>query len=311
MNSNSIGIAYKVRTNGNSNPQYKRLEFIHYTQQKKIFNNKLGFIDSKNMKDHLIEYKVFNMKADSAYVFISDIYDGNISSIDFERDCTERYPPIMNMIRGISSLHKYSIYHGNLKPENVLYKKIHIRDEFQYELFIGDYIKHEIYFNLVRNLSSYQFMSPEMICNKEISTSTDIWSLGCLIYYIFGKKQSPFNATNQRRLLYQILSRNFKKLHHETSYFINELMEKILIVNPLNRLKIEDIENEINSIYIYIYNAISFCVGLNDVKSIDVDKFVIMNPDNVTYLIENNISIVDENRLNNICDRKGILYVYI
>lgn len=64
-------------------------------------------------------------------------------------------------------------------------------------------------------------------------------------------------------------------------------------------------------VYIYIYNAISFCVGLNDVKSIDVDKFVIMNPDNVTYLIENNISIVDENRLNNICDRKGILYVYI
>ena len=110
------------------------------------------------------------------------------------------------ILLGIDYLHSNNIIHRDIKPENILLKKDQIK--------IGD-------LGSVKNLNESVarsfvgtplYMSPEMIRFKEnkrinITTKTDIWSIGLVIYELLTFKRL-FKQTNSKKLMDEILEFN-------------------------------------------------------------------------------------------------------
>lgn len=84
---------------------------------------------------------------------------------------------LKEIVSSLQVLHHLSIYNCNINPHNILIDNLN-------HIYLSDYL-----INTIRSfsdipLSSLKYLSPEEIENKEIKDKSDIWSIGCLIYYI-------------------------------------------------------------------------------------------------------------------------------
>lgn len=142
----------------------------------------------------------------------------------------------------ISDLHQLSIVHGNIKPSNIL-----ITVENKY--LLSDYFQNQLYIdsneNNLHDINDKRYLSPEMIQGKEYNTKTDIWSLGCLIYFILSKGKHLFSESIQLSLFYNITNCTHESLKMEKySDEINELLNKLICKEEEKRLNIEEVIEE-------------------------------------------------------------------
>ena len=59
---------------------------------------------------------------------------------------------------------------------------------------------------LLENCGSLAFCSPEIICNKPHSLSTDVWSLGIVLYTILTKRM-PFVTSTWDQTVFNIVNK--------------------------------------------------------------------------------------------------------
>lgn len=134
------------------------------------------------------------------------------------------------------------VMHRDLKPANIFV------DE-NYNLKLGD-------LGLGRDFSSQTmeafsrvgtplYMSPEVLQGSGYDFKCDVWSLGC-IGYEFCALQNPFKDETKKMSLYdlfqKIISADFKPLSNSRySAELLYIIDQMLIVNPAERVKIEDV----------------------------------------------------------------------
>lgn len=99
----------------------------------------------------------------------------------------------------------------------------------------------------IKHFNNYQ--SPEILRGKEFNESTDMWSIGCLIYYIFNGGIPPFHSNNGLDLLEKIHIGKYNKIKHN---LINNIIAKLLRKNPKSRLLPSELMIELKCIYKYI-----------------------------------------------------------
>ena len=79
-----------------------------------------------------------------------------------------------------------------------------------------------------------QYVSPELLKDKQAGTSSDLWALGCIIYQMLAGKY-PFQAPNEYLTFQQILNCKYEFPDH-FSENAKDIIQKLLQLDPMQRL---------------------------------------------------------------------------
>ncbi|CAG9332088.1 unnamed protein product [Blepharisma stoltei] len=148
-------------------------------------------------------------------------------------DVARKY--FLQTVIGIQFLHQNQIVHRDIKPENILLDingNVKICD-FGW-CFKGDEARSTF-------CGTLDYMAPEMVLGKKHSFELDIWALGVLLYEML-HGESPFNAARENEKVQQIISCN-PRYATFVSDAAKDLMQKLLKVEPTERMPINDILN--------------------------------------------------------------------
>ena len=150
-------------------------------------------------------------------------------------------------IQAINALHKKNIIHRDIKPENILIDN----DD---NALLSDYgIATHCKEGEKRNTycGTDEYLAPEVIRGKKYDEKIDIWAIGILIYECaspLGK--TPFNKLDflQRtddNKEYIIKNDKDLKIKYDKDFdpLAKNLIEKIIKINPIDRLSIDEILN--------------------------------------------------------------------
>lgn len=149
--------------------------------------------------------------------------------------------PIKEVAQCLEDLHAtLDEPHTNLKPSNIL-----ITNEYHY--LLSDYCLYSLDNpNCMRPIEDYEYYSPEVIKGCEYQKSSDIWSMGCIFYYLLTDK-SPFYADNLFMLFNNIVNCRYSLNNIQDGKW-KSLISKLLQFMPSSRLSINDVVNEIDNI---------------------------------------------------------------
>lgn len=140
------------------------------------------------------------------------------------------------IISAISYCHQYGVAHRDLKPENILIDKFpHIKIS---DFGLCGYIKNT---QLMKTFcGSPCYCSPECLCRVQYDGRlSDVWSLGVVLFAII-TGEHPWNISNTSIMLRQILKGVFNVPNY-VSKDCKDLIVRMLKVNPIDRIKVEDI----------------------------------------------------------------------
>lgn len=108
----------------------------------------------------------------------------------FDAACTRFYSG--EILRALEHLHDLNIMHRDLKPENILLdENMHIKvadfgcSKITEQPDTSNKTAEEINDSRPRSNSfvgTAQYVSPELLTDKSVTSSSDLWALGCIIY---------------------------------------------------------------------------------------------------------------------------------
>jgi len=215
----------------------------------------------KNITDpdilKLYDFGVGADKYQGKYCYeISDFAEGGdlFAVANFKEKYTKDFiennivPEILN---GIGKLHKFKIYHCDLKPSNIFFK-----DSNQTDLLIGDYGSAKAFdietLSEIRKTSTIKgteaYLAPEQL-RGIISEKNDYYSLGIILLHLLYPEQ--FASDNNMR---QVDKQKFEKIverqynsrpvvDFNPSYKrLNNLIEGLTIINHINRFGKYEVE---------------------------------------------------------------------
>ncbi|KAG9148601.1 hypothetical protein Leryth_017364 [Lithospermum erythrorhizon] len=151
---------------------------------------------------------------------------------------------IRQISQGLKALHKASIVHRDLKPENCLFlnkqesSPLKIMD-FGLSSVVEDDFSHPV----VGLFGSVDYVSPEALSRQKITTKTDIWSLGVILYILLSG-YPPFFAPSNQQKQQMIMSGHFsfyEATWKNISSSAKQLISDLLKVNPEMRPSAEQI----------------------------------------------------------------------
>lgn len=151
---------------------------------------------------------------------------------------------ILEIATGLDYLFSHNYVHLDIKPENIIIKKIKpvrikIIDLAFCKKINNSHNKLEYY------LGTIGYCAPEILLHKRYCHNSDIWSLGILLFILF-KKCDAFgrdynnyveNIKNYNNFDY--IKKNFSK----DDEIVSDLLCNMLVKNPTNRYSIRDVLN--------------------------------------------------------------------
>ena len=165
-------------------------------------------------------------------------------------------------IQAINNLHKKKIIHRDIKPENILIDN-------EDNALLSDYgIATHCKEGETRNTycGTDEYLAPEVIRGEKYDEKIDIWAIGILIYECVSPLgKTPFNKIDflqrtEDNKEYIIKNDKDLKIQYDKDFdpLAKNLIEKIIKINPVDRLPIEEILNHIffNNINLDIKNEL-------------------------------------------------------
>lgn len=227
------------------------------------------------LHEHVIQEISSYYSSLNLIVIQMDYYsEGSLDDIDvkiFFNDIGYRHV-LGDICLGLHELHSFNIPHNNLKPSNVLLKgdnKYLITDYCKNILYDGDDI-------IIPTASTFEYLSPEVIKGEEPTIYSDMWSYGCLMYYIYTGK-TPFYSPSFFELTMNIVKGEYIDLSDDIDDPVNKLLSQLLCINPEDRLSTNKVYKSIPELDGFVSRTASMCSSraLSIAQSNpDVDKVI-------------------------------------
>ena len=209
-------------------------------------NNKNLILDEINIQSKIAHpniIRLFNYFKDKKNIYLILEFASKGTLFDYIHyknglDEPEAFYYFIQAVNSVSFLHKNKIIHRDIKPENLLINSNNILKlcDFGWSVYLHNNKR-------VTFCGTVEYMAPEIVKNEGYDFSIDVWSLGVLLYELI-HSHSPFvvKDLNVNEIENNILSKElrFKK---GVSLECRDLIEKLLIKDAKNRIKIEDIYN--------------------------------------------------------------------
>lgn len=215
---------------------------------KKVLSEVISELREINSKRNENLMSINLLKNEDDYLYIKTYYyDINLFCINPEESGI--YDILLGICNGIKELNEYDKYHGNLKRSNIFIdedKKVILSDYLLLKLYKGS--------EKIRNVESLDdicYISYEELLNLEIDKSVDIWLFGCIFYYLL-KNENIFKGKNVLETMNNIRDCKYERFVGEFSEEYNNLLEKLIVKDINNRLKIDELIIELKSIKLLI-----------------------------------------------------------
>ena len=194
VGSGSFGTVYKVEKDNNIYAAKVFSESFVLSEYKNDRNRITNEIDTLKMvnSDNLVKYyDDFEYVIESGlktHIIIMEFVTGKkitdaIENIEDEKQLVDLFKNILNAVK---QLHSYGIIHRDLKPDNIL-----ITSDGKIKIIDYGLVKLIDFSSITRTgdrVGSPMFMSPEQISDsKHITSRSDIYSLGVILYLMFTK----------------------------------------------------------------------------------------------------------------------------
>ena len=244
----AFGEVWKV-THENS----KKVYCVKILSKRDIFEQKLINQINKEISimyniNHPYSIKLYNHFEDNdkLYLIMEPASNGNLYSF-IENNKNQKIKSnetikkiIIQTIEIIKYLHSLNIIYRDIKPENLLLDKDN-------NIKLCDY-GWATYITPGKFLTVYcgtpEYVSPEMLKKYAYNEKVDIWGIGVLIFeLVFGYAPFASSFNEDRYNNIKAGKINWPKELGEDYTLLKDLIEKILKVNPNERISLEQIEN--------------------------------------------------------------------
>lgn len=132
--------------------------------------------------------------------------------------------------KAIGFAHRKGVIHRDIKPSNILFKQ-------QGSVKVSDFGIARVALMLGINTTSARYLSPEQIKAEPITTSTDVYSLGLVLYEMI-TGYSPFDAKTEVEISIQQVNqtpKSFTELGIKVPLELEEVVMRSLNKNPNKR----------------------------------------------------------------------------
>ncbi|XP_065094162.1 3-phosphoinositide-dependent protein kinase 1-like isoform X2 [Ochlerotatus camptorhynchus] len=174
----------------------------------------------------------------------------------FDVECVRYYSA--QILHAMEQMHAHSIIHRDLKPENILLdEKLHVMiadfgssriDDNKKDNFSSDEVDEsasesdEQSSKPHRKRGSFvgtaQYVSPEILKGRDSTVASDLWSFGCMVYQMVAGFP-PFQGPNDY-LIFQKITKLDLTFPNDFDHVAADLIGKILVLNPQNRIGVQD-----------------------------------------------------------------------
>lgn len=172
----------------------------------------------------------------------------------FDEDCSRFYGA--EILDSIDYMHQRGIIHRDLKPENVLLDdQMHVKitdfgtakildlsgqSQFGQVSVSNDPMDGADTDKAVSFVGTAEYVSPELLTDKNACKASDLWAFGCIIYQLLAGRP-PFKAANEYLTFQKIVALDYLFPDGFPSV-ARDLVEKLLVLDPSERLPIAGIK---------------------------------------------------------------------
>ena len=171
----------------------------------------------------------------------------------FDVECTRFYGA--QILDSIDYMHNKGVIHRDLKPENVLLDdQMHVKiTDFGTAKILeqkhangmgstsGDPLEGAESDRAKSFVGTAEYVSPELLTDKNACKASDLWAFGCIIYQLLAGRP-PFKAGNEYQTFQKIVGLDYT-FPDGFPPLAKDLVERLLVLDPLTRLPMEHIKN--------------------------------------------------------------------
>lgn len=249
VGSGSFGTVYKVEKDGKiyaAKVFSESFVLKEYKADRNRITNEidaLKIVDSDNLVKYYDDFDYVLESGLKTHIIIMEFVTGKkltdiIDDIDNDDQLVNLFKDILNAVK---QLHSYGIIHRDLKPDNIL-----MTDDGLIKVIDYGLVKLIDFSSITRtgdNIGSPMFMAPEQIVDsKHITTKSDIYSLGVILYLMFTKSY-PYDVTSLEELIYKIINVPIvppSEKNNNIPIYIEKIIYKSLSKKDYNRYQTID-----------------------------------------------------------------------